>query len=92
MTSSRGRSPPGTRRQGGRNAARGDSAATARADDRTGKLKLKIKTQECTRIHEQLDTSATVIAALRHDNEAMRDHIGSRGSRVVSLDSRRGTD
>ncbi|MCX4669635.1 hypothetical protein OG453_23615 [Streptomyces sp. NBC_01381] len=52
--------------------------------------KLKAKTQECTQLQQKLEAAATVIGALHHDNEAMREHIASRGGTVVSLDSRRG--
>ncbi|PZT75365.1 hypothetical protein DNK56_09205 [Streptomyces sp. AC1-42W] len=51
--------------------------------------KLKAKTQECTRLQQQLDAAATVIGALHHDNEAMREHIASRSGSVVSITSGR---
>jgi chromosome segregation ATPase len=51
--------------------------------------KLRAKTTECTELRKRLDAAATVIAALHHDNQALREHIDSRYGKVVDLDGRR---
>ncbi|MEU3358028.1 hypothetical protein [Streptomyces albidoflavus] len=56
--------------------------------------KIKAKTAECTQLQQKLDAAATVIAALHHDNEALREHIRSRsaGTVVAFSGRRRGED
>ncbi|WP_253208463.1 hypothetical protein [Streptomyces sp. YPW6] len=52
--------------------------------------KLRAKTQECTGLEKRLKAAATAIAALHHDNEALREELGKRSERtVVELSSRR---
>ncbi|GAB3977514.1 hypothetical protein GCM10029978_067430 [Actinoallomurus acanthiterrae] len=51
--------------------------------------KLKAKTAECTELRKKLDAAATVIAALHHDNQALREHIDSRYGKVVDLNEHR---
>jgi hypothetical protein len=51
--------------------------------------KLKTKTAECTELWKKLNAAATVIAALHHDNQALREHIDSRYGKVVDLDEHR---
>jgi hypothetical protein len=40
-------------------------------------VKLRKKTQECTELRRKLDAAATVIAALHHDNQALRENLDS---------------
>lgn len=52
--------------------------------------KLRAKTKECTGLEKRLKAAATAIAALHHDNEALREELGKRRERtVVELSSRR---
>ncbi|MCQ4081955.1 hypothetical protein NGB36_15395 [Streptomyces sp. RB6PN25] len=71
---------------------RGESQRDAEIAELTRKL--KAKTMECTQLQQKLDAAATVIAALHHDNEALREHIHSRSDgRVVAFPGRwRGED
>ncbi|MFJ5882616.1 hypothetical protein [Kitasatospora cineracea] len=54
--------------------------------------KLRKKTAQCTELQHKLEAAATVIAALHHDNEALREHLASRdgGGNVVPLARPRG--
>ena len=51
--------------------------------------KLKHKTAECAELQKRLDAAAVVIAALHHDNQALREHLDSRTGKVADLDERR---
>ena len=51
--------------------------------------KLKAKTAEAAELRKRLDAAATVIAALHHDNQALREHLNSRVATVAGLDERR---
>ncbi|MEU9062356.1 hypothetical protein AB0D13_26690 [Streptomyces sp. NPDC048430] len=52
--------------------------------------KLRTKTQECTGLEKRLKAAATAIAALHHDNEALREELGKqRGRTVVDLSAHR---
>jgi chromosome segregation ATPase len=51
--------------------------------------KLKAKTAESAELRKRLDAAATVIAALHHDNQALREHLNSRCAPVTGLDERR---
>ncbi|MEU1447148.1 hypothetical protein [Streptomyces mirabilis] len=65
----------------------------ARRDDELQSLKRELKEtkRERTDLQRRLDASATVIAALHHDNTALREELGDRGTVVVTLDERRST-
>jgi chromosome segregation ATPase len=65
----------------------GEARRDADLDDL--RRKLRKKTEECTALRSRLDAAATVIAALHHDNQALREHLASRTGRVADLDSRR---
>ncbi|MDG9714878.1 hypothetical protein [Streptomyces sp. DH10] len=45
--------------------------------------KLTAKTQQCTHLEKQLQAAAVAIAALHHDNEALRDELSERATTVV---------
>lgn len=62
----------------------------ARRDDELQELRAEVKNlkRERTRLQGRLDASATVIAALHHDNTALRDALNGRGG-VVGLDEHR---
>ncbi|MEU3312795.1 hypothetical protein AB0940_18085 [Streptomyces sp. NPDC006656] len=45
--------------------------------------KLTAKTQECTLLEKRLQAAAVAIAALHHDNEALRDELSERATTVV---------
>jgi chromosome segregation ATPase len=66
---------------------KGEAARDAELQELTRKL--KATTAECTQLRKKLDAAATVIAALHHDNQALREHIDSRYGKVVDLDGRR---
>jgi len=51
--------------------------------------KLEKKTTECTELHKKLDAAATIIAALHHNNEALREHLNSRTGGLADLTTRR---
>jgi chromosome segregation ATPase len=53
--------------------------------------KLKDKTRECTELQQRLDAAATVIAALHHDNQALREELTRHGGTVISLSRQRGS-
>ncbi|MDF9813209.1 hypothetical protein [Streptomyces sp. SPB162] len=70
---------------------RGESKRDAEIAELTARLRKK--TAQCTEAQRKLDAAATVIAALHHDNEALREHIASRGAgggNVVALSTKRG--
>ncbi|MEU9286231.1 hypothetical protein AB0D57_16290 [Streptomyces sp. NPDC048275] len=62
----------------------------ARRDDELRELRSKLKAtkRERTQLQGRLDASATVIAALHHDNAALREELNGHGT-VVALDERR---
>jgi uncharacterized protein YlxW (UPF0749 family) len=62
----------------------------ARRDDKLQELRAELKhlKRERTQLQGRLDASATVIAALHHDNTALRDELNGRGS-VVTLNEHR---
>jgi hypothetical protein len=51
--------------------------------------KLADKTKDANQLRRQLDAAATVIAALHHDNIALREQLDRRGD-LVDLHTRRG--
>ncbi|MEU0482829.1 hypothetical protein ABZ260_27045 [Streptosporangium sp. NPDC006013] len=51
--------------------------------------KLKDKTAECVKLRKRLEAAATVIAALHHDNQALREHLDSRTGKLADLATRR---
>ena len=51
--------------------------------------KLKDKTAQCVDLRNKLDAAATVIAALHHDNQALREHLDSRSGRLGDLSTHR---
>ncbi|MFH9016368.1 hypothetical protein ACH4C6_33980 [Streptomyces sp. NPDC017943] len=57
----------------------------ARRDETITDLRKKLaaKTQESTRLTKQLQAAAIAIAALHHDNEALREELSERASTVV---------
>jgi hypothetical protein len=57
----------------------------ARRDETIAGLREKLasKTQACTRLENQLKAAAIAIAALHHDNEALREELSERASTVV---------
>ncbi|WP_416956463.1 hypothetical protein [Streptomyces sp. Agncl-13] len=59
----------------------------ARRDEEITRIRRKLadKTQECTALKRKLQAAATAIAALHHDNQALRDELGRRGGTVVPL-------
>ncbi|GAA2255242.1 hypothetical protein GCM10010402_08140 [Actinomadura luteofluorescens] len=63
----------------------------ARRDGELAQLnrKLRAKTAECTDLRRKLDAAATVIAALHHDNQALREHLDSRRGGLAELAARR---
>ncbi|NRQ39376.1 hypothetical protein HII36_47270 [Nonomuraea sp. NN258] len=63
----------------------------ARRDSDLDELRAKLKeiSAECGRLRQKLEAAATVIAALHHDNQALREFIDSRHGAVTDLDSRR---
>lgn len=62
----------------------------ARKNDEMTALRatLTARTQECTRLHRQLDAAATAIAALHHDNTLLRQEL-DRGGQLAALDAHR---
>lgn len=62
----------------------------ARRDEQIDALRKQLasKTRECTTLQRRLDAAATAIAALHHDNAALRGQL-DRHSPVRSLDARR---
>ncbi len=62
----------------------------ARRDDELHSLRVELRNirRERTQLQGRLDASATVIAALHHDNSALRDELNSRRA-VVTLNDRR---
>ncbi|MEV0411152.1 hypothetical protein AB0I68_10195 [Streptomyces sp. NPDC050448] len=68
------------------------TAGEARRDEEISKLRKKLadKTRTCALLEKQLKAAATAIAALHHDNCALRDEIGrQQGTNIVALDGRR---
>jgi hypothetical protein len=63
----------------------------ARHADEVAKLRRKLadKAQDANQLRRQLDAAATVIAALHHDNIALREQLDRRGD-LVDLHARRG--
>ncbi|AQS69656.1 hypothetical protein [Streptomyces pactum] len=57
----------------------------ARRDETITDLRKRLtaKTKECTRLERQLKAAAIAIAALHHDNEALRDELTERPATVV---------
>lgn len=51
--------------------------------------KLKDKTAQCADLRNKLDAAATVIAALHHDNQALREHLDSRSGPLADLSTQR---
>ncbi len=51
--------------------------------------KLKDKAAECADLRNKLDAAATVIAALHHDNQALREHLDSRNGRLANPSTHR---
>ncbi|MDJ0362789.1 hypothetical protein [Rhodococcus sp. H29-C3] len=51
--------------------------------------KLKDKTAQCADLRNKLDAAATVIAALHHDNQALRENLDSRNGRLGDLSTHR---
>ncbi|RFZ10396.1 hypothetical protein DSM43518_02310 [Mycobacterium marinum] len=49
---------------------------------------LAARTRACTKLAQQLDAAATVIAALHHDNTLLRQELGHRAE-VIALDEHR---
>ncbi|MEV7238731.1 hypothetical protein AB0N06_33850 [Streptomyces sp. NPDC051020] len=45
--------------------------------------RLADKTRQCTLLKNRLQAAATAIAALHHDNQALRDELAKRTGRVV---------
>jgi hypothetical protein len=68
----------------------GLTADQARHTDELAKLRRKLadKAQTATQLRRQLDAAATVIAALHHDNIALREQLDRRGG-LVDLHTRR---
>ncbi|MEU7563996.1 hypothetical protein [Streptomyces eurythermus] len=62
----------------------------ARRDDELQELRVEVRTfkRERTQLQGRLDASATVIAALHHDNAALREELNGRGA-VVTLNDHR---
>ncbi|MET8831603.1 hypothetical protein ABZX40_38000 [Streptomyces sp. NPDC004610] len=62
----------------------------ARRDDELQELRVEVRTlkRERTQLQGRLDASATVIAALHHDNAALRDQLAGQGA-VVALHGHR---
>ena len=65
-----------------REARKNDELTVIRAD-------LAAKTRECTKLAQQLDAAATVIAALHHDNTLLQE-LGQHGD-IIALDAHRAT-
>ena len=63
----------------------------ARHADEVAELRRKLadKTKDANQFRRQLDAAATVIAALHHDNIALREQLDRRGD-LVDLHTRRG--
>ncbi|MGV4923836.1 hypothetical protein K2224_00590 [Streptomyces sp. BHT-5-2] len=59
----------------------------ARRDDELQKLRVEVRTlkRERTQLQGRLDASATVIAALHHDNEALRQQLDTQTGAVVAI-------
>lgn len=62
----------------------------ARREDELQQLRVELRNlkRERTQLQRRLDASATVIAALHHDNAALRDQLGGQGA-VVALHGHR---
>jgi len=62
----------------------------ARRDEQIDALRKQLasKTRECTMLQRRLDAAATAIAALHHDNAALREQLDRHGP-VRSLHARR---
>jgi chromosome segregation ATPase len=62
----------------------------ARRDEQIDTLRKQLasKTRQCTTLQHRLDAAATAIAALHHDNAALREQLDRHGP-VRSLDARR---
>ncbi|MCX5303041.1 MULTISPECIES: hypothetical protein [Streptomyces] len=68
------------------------TSGEARRDEEISKLRKKLaaKTRTCALLEKQLRAAATAIAALHHDNCALREEIGrQQGTNIVGLDGRR---
>jgi hypothetical protein len=66
--------------------------AEARLNDEAGQLKQRLaaKTAECTALERRLRAAATAIAALHHDNQALRAELDAHAqSTVIDLAQRR---
>jgi chromosome segregation ATPase len=63
----------------------------ARRDDELDKLAKKLKDTQAERadLRKKLDAAATVIAALYHDNQALREHLNSTTGKIASIEGRR---
>jgi septal ring factor EnvC (AmiA/AmiB activator) len=63
----------------------------ARRDDELDKLAKKLRDTQTERadLRKKLDAAATVIAALYHDNQALREHLSSRTGKIASIEGRR---
>ncbi|MFZ3492337.1 hypothetical protein ACODT5_03690 [Streptomyces sp. 5.8] len=70
-------------------AAGGCTPGEARRDDELTQLKNELKNikRERTNLQHRIDAAATVIAALHHDNQALRAHLASRAGSVVAIDT-----
>lgn len=66
-----------------REARKNDELTVIRAD-------LAAKTRECTKLAQQLDAAATMIAALHHDNTLLRQELGQHGD-IIALHAHRAT-
>ena len=69
----------------------GRTPEQARRDDELDKLSIKLEKVRAERadLRKKLDAAATVIAALYHDNEALREHLSARTGKIVNIDGRR---
>ncbi|MFD6967844.1 hypothetical protein [Streptomyces sp. NPDC059949] len=58
-----------------------------RRDAEISRLRKKLadKTQQCTQLQTRLQAAATAIAALHHDNQALRTELANRTGTVVPL-------
>ena len=63
------------------------TAGEARRDAAIARLrdKLAAKTQQCTQLERKLKAAATAIAALHHDNVALRTELTNRSGTVIPL-------
>ncbi|MFI7356221.1 hypothetical protein BJP40_01180 [Streptomyces sp. CC53] len=63
------------------------TAGEARRDAEITRLRKRLaaKTQECTQLEMKLKAAATAIAALHHDNQALRAELTDRSGTVVPI-------